>query len=146
MNPDSPASDSEVPGADREVPAHNPEVRAKASRRHYSNEDKVRILDAFESASPIERASLCRREGVYVNAIYRWRRQRNAGSSPAVKRGPKPNPQAREQTASERRIALLEEKLKKAEQVIDIQGKVYALLRACAGESADSLVLLPWQK
>ena len=40
----------------------------------------------------------------------------------------------------------LEKKLAKAEQVLDIQGKVYALLRACAGESADHLDLPPWKK
>jgi len=34
----------------------------------------------------------------------------------------------------------------KAQQVIDIQGKVYALLRACAGEGADHLDLPPWQR
>ena len=45
-----------------------------------------------------------------------------------------------------KRNAALEEKLAKANQVIDIQGKVYALLRACAGESADQLDLPPWNK
>lgn len=132
MNPDSPVPDPEVP--------------AKAIRRLYSNADKARILDAFESASPIERASLCRREAVYINTVYKWRRLRAQGTQPPVRRGPKTKQESSERTALEKRNVLLEAKLKKAEQVIDIQGKVYALLRACAGESADHLVLLPWQK
>jgi uncharacterized protein YjaG (DUF416 family) len=64
----------------------------------------------------------------------------------AAKRGRKPDPEAVEETRAQRRIAELEKKLAKAEQVIDIQGKVYALLRACAGESADDLDLPPWSK
>ncbi len=49
-------------------------------------------------------------------------------------------------TRLQKRNALLEEKLAKANQVINIQGKVYALLRACASESADQLGLPPWNK
>ena len=59
---------------------------------------------------------------------------------------PNRNPEASEATRSQKRILELERKLEKAERVIDIQGKVYALLRACAGESADHLDLPPWSK
>jgi transposase len=131
MTPDSPTPD--------------PEVVAKATRRSFSTAEKARILDAYEAASPIERASLCRREGIYVSLIYKWRTKREAGNA-SSKRGPKANPERLEKNQSDKRIAVLEEKLKRAEQVIDIQGKVYALLRACAGESADHLALPPWQK
>jgi hypothetical protein len=40
----------------------------------------------------------------------------------------------------------LQKRLPKAEQVIDVQGKIYALLRAVAGESAYQMDLPPWQK
>ena len=128
-----------------EAQAPDPEVPAKARRRSFPNSEKARLLDEFEAASPIERASLCRREGVYTSLLYKWRAKRDAGTL-SPKRGPKANSQHVEKKQSDKRYALLEEKLKKAEQVIDIQGKVYALLRACAGESADHLVLPPWQK
>jgi hypothetical protein len=49
-------------------------------------------------------------------------------------------------TRLQKRNAALEQQLVKAQQVIDIQGKVYALLRACAGESAEELDLPPWSK
>ena len=124
----------------------DPEVSAKATRRRFTAAEKARILDAYESASPIERAALCRRERIYSSLLSKWRSQRASGKPLAAKRGRKPDPEAVEETRAQRRIAELEKKLAKAEQVIDIQGKVYALLRACAGESADDLDLPPWSK
>jgi transposase-like protein len=124
----------------------DPEVPAKATRRRFTAAEKARILDAYEAASDIERAALCRRERIYSSLISRWRQQRGSGRPLSARRGPKPDPEAVEETRSQKRIAELERKLAKAEQVIDIQGKVYALLRACAGESADGLDLPPWNK
>jgi len=126
--------------------APNPEVAAKATRRRFSAGEKARILDAYESASEIERAAICRRERIYSSLLSNWRKQRAAGNPLSSRRGPKANPEAPEGARSQKRIVELERKLAKAEQVIDIQGKVYALLRACAGESADHLDLPPWQK
>jgi len=124
----------------------DPEVPAKATRRRFTAAEKARILDAYEAASDIERAALCRRERIYSSLLSRWRQQRGSGRPLSARRGPKPDPEAVEATRSQKRIAELERKLAKAEQVIDIQGKVYALLRACAGESADGLDLPPWNK
>jgi transposase len=124
----------------------DPEVPAKATRRRFTSAEKARILDAYEAASEIERAGICRRERVYSSLLSKWRKQRSSGRSLSARRGPKPDPEAVEATRSQKRIAELERKLAKAEQVIDIQGKVYALLRACAGESADGLDLPPWSK
>jgi transposase-like protein len=122
------------------------EVPAKASRRRFTAADKARILDAYEAASSIERAALLRRERIYSSLLYSWRKQRASGRSLSAQRGPKPDPEAAEATRSQKRIIELERKLEKAERVINIQGKVYALLRACAGESADNLDLPPWNK
>jgi transposase-like protein len=122
------------------------EVVAKATRRRFTAAEKARILDAYEGASDIERAALLRRERIYSSLLYSWRKQRASGKPLSVRRGPKPDPEGAEATRSQRRISELERKLEKAERVIDIQGKVYALLRACAGESADNLDLPPWNK
>jgi transposase len=124
----------------------DPEVPAKATRRRFTSAEKARILDAYEAASEIERAGICRRERIYSSLLSKWRKQRGAGRPLSARRGPKPDPEAVEATRSQKRIAELERKLAKAEQVIDIQGKVYALLRACAGESAEGLDLPPWSK
>jgi transposase len=127
-------------------PTPDPEVPAKVTRRRFTAVEKVRILDAYEGASDIERAAICRRERIYSSLLSNWRKQRSSGRPLSTQRGPKPNPEGVEATRLQKRIAELERKLAKADQVIDIQGKVYALLRACAGESADGLDLPPWSK
>jgi transposase-like protein len=122
------------------------EVPAKTSRRRFTAAEKARILDAYDAASAIERAALVRRERIYSSLLSNWRKQRSSGAPLASKRGRKADPEAVEMTQLQKRNAVLEQKLAKANQVIDIQGKVYALLRACAGESADQLDLPPWNK
>lgn len=122
------------------------EVAARVTRRRFTAEQKARILDEYEHASPIERAAICRREHVYSSHLSNWRKQRAAGQPLEAKRGRKADPQGVEMTRLLKRNVDLEKRLAKAEQVIDVQGKVYALLRAVAGESADQMDLPPWQK
>ena len=124
----------------------DPEVPAKATRRRFSAAEKARILDEYEKASPVERAAICRRERIYTSHIGNWRKQRAAGAPLEAKRGRKPDPQGVENTKLRKENEALQKRLAKAEQVIDVQGKVYALLRAVAGESADQMDLPPWQK
>ena len=124
----------------------DPEVPAQVPRRRFTAAEKARILDAYDAGSAIERAAICRRERVYSSLLSNWRKQRAAGKPLAAQRGRKADPQAVETTALQRRNAVLEQRLAKAQRVIDIQGKAYALLRAVAGESADELDLPPWQK
>lgn len=131
MQPDSPRPDPEVP--------------AKAQRRRFSAAEKARILAEYEAGTPIERAALCRRERIYTSHICMWRKQRDAGEPLDAKRGRKPNPEALEAGRLRRENEQLQKRLAKAERVIEIQGKVYALLRAVAGESADQMDLPPWQ-
>jgi transposase len=130
----------------RSTDTPDPEVPAKATRRRFSAADKARILDEYEAASPIERAALCRRERIYSSLLSNWRKQRAAGAPLQARRGWKPDPDGIEMTRLRKENEALQERLAKAEQVIDVQGKVYALLRAVAGESADQMDLPPWQK
>ena len=124
----------------------DPEVPAKAKRRRFTAAEKARILAEYEAASAVERASLCRRERIYSSHIAAWRKQRDSGRPLEAKRGRKADPQAVESTRLRKENEKLQERLAKAERVIEIQGKVYALLRAVAGESADQMDLPPWQK
>lgn len=123
----------------------DPEVPAKASRRRFSAADKARILEEYDKGSSIERAALLRREHIYSSHISNWRKQRSSGAPLESKRGRKPDPTAVECTKLRRDNEKLQERLAKAERVIAVQGKVYALLRAVAGESADEMDLPPWQ-
>jgi transposase-like protein len=127
-------------------PNPDPEVPAKATRRRFSAAEKARILEQYEAASPLERAQMCRRERIYSSHIANWRKQLAAGSPLEAKRGRKPDPQGVEVTRLNKENAVLKQRLAKAERVLDIQGKAYALLRSVAGESADQLDLPPWKK
>jgi transposase len=122
----------------------DPEVRA--TRRRFSSADKARILDEYERASSLEKAVILRRERIYSSHIANWRKQRTAGAPLESKRGRKPNPQGAEVTRLNKEVLQLQQRLAKAERVINIQGKAYALLRAVVGESADQMDLPPWNK
>ncbi len=122
------------------------EVPARVTRRRFTAAEKARILEEYEKASAIERAALCRRERIYSSHVANWRKQRLAGNALDVKRGRKPDPLAVENTRLRKEKSDLEQRLAKAEQVIDVQGKVYALLRAVAGKSADEMDVPPSSK
>jgi transposase len=110
----------------------DPEVPAKAKRRQFSPEYKLRILrEADGCRGPGEIGALLRREGLYSSHLVTWRRQREARAlkgMKAQKRGPKrrdEDPRLRQQ---EREIARLQRRLKQAETIIDIQKKVAGIL------------------
>jgi transposase-like protein len=116
------------------------------TRRRFTAAEKARILDEYERGSSIERAALCRHEHIYSSHIASWRKQRLSGKPLEAKRGRKADPQAVDNTRLRKENANLEQRLAKAERVIDIQGKAYALLRTVLGESADQMDLPPWNK
>jgi len=111
------------------------EVVAKAKRRTFSIEYKMRILEQADAASatPGGVGALLRREGLYSSHLTSWRRERQAGILEALKprkRGPRSehNPLAEENQKLRRHVGQLTEKLRKAEIIIDVQKKVAALL------------------
>jgi transposase-like protein len=70
------------------------EVMAKATRRRFSAEYKLRILREAEACTqPGELGALLRREGLYFSNVRTWRAQRQAGELRGLapkKRGPAP--------------------------------------------------------
>ena len=110
------------------------EVVAKAKRRQYTAEYKLRVLcevDACNGAGEI--GALLRREGLYSSLVSKWRQQREKGSPEGLgahKRGPKPDPQAAELVRLQRENERLRERLRKAELIIDVQKKVAQMLGA----------------
>ena len=111
-------------------PIPDPEVPTKATRRRFTAAQKARILDAYEAASPIERAAICRRERIYSSLLSNWRKRRASGKPLSARRGAKPNPEAVEATRLQKRIAELERKSAKADRVIDV---LWKSLRTLAG-------------
>lgn len=112
----------------------NPEVVAKAKRRRFKADYKLRILrEADNATEPGAVGALLRREGLYSSLLTTWRQERQAGIQEALsphKRGPKPktDPLVAENQKLTRENLRLTEKLRIAEIVIDVQKKVATLL------------------
>jgi len=116
-------------------PRPDPEVVAEAKRRTFTAEYKLRILAEADAAAaqPGAIGALQRREGLYSSHLVTWRRERQAGILKGLtphKRGPKSkrNPQDEELQKLRRENQRLNEELRKAAIVIDVQKKVGALL------------------
>ena len=110
----------------------DPELVEKAKRRRFSPHYKLRILQEAEACTKHgELGALLRREGLYTSHLSAWRKQRDEGALQALgkSRGrPKPNPLEAENAALRRRAERAELELVKARKVIEVQGKVSALL------------------
>jgi transposase-like protein len=81
---------------------------------------------------------LLRREGLYSSHLTNWRRQRERGELDGLspqKRGPKPDPQAVELARLQRENERLQERLRKAELIIDVQKKVAQMLGELSEET-----------
>ena len=85
--------------------------------------------------------ALLRREGLYSSHLTEWRRQRELGLLKAVgpSRGRKPKTSAveKENARLRQRLERTERELETARKVLDIQGKVSALLQEMSFESAE---------
>jgi transposase len=115
----------------------DPEVPAKAVRRRFTAEYKLRILkqaDAcLESGS---QGALLRREGLYASSLNAWRRQRDCGITSAMaskKRGrkePLRDPLLIENEKLRKQNEHLSSRLRQAEIIIDVQKKISNILEA----------------
>lgn len=112
--------------------------RARGPRR-FPADYKTKILAEYDTLSKADKGALLRREGLYSSLLTEWRRQRDQGAKEALSR-----PVGR-QAADPRdaKIAKLEKEktrltgeLDKARKVIEVQGKLSALLEQFATDSA----------
>ena len=113
----------------------DPEVVAKPTRRQFTAQYRLRILEeADRCTEPGEVGRLLRREGLYSSHLTAWRKARRKGSLQglsAKKRGAKPrerNPLEAKVRALEAKVARLEKELHTAHTILDVQGKVAGLL------------------
>ncbi len=111
-------------------------------RRVFPPEYKLSVLAEYDRCSESgEKGALLRREGLYSSIITDWRRQHREGSlvvsegraASGGRGAPSANEVARLRAENER----LRRKLAKAEVIIEVQGKVQALLEQLS-ESADT--------
>lgn len=111
------------------------EVVAKATRRRFSAEYKLKILrDADACKKPGDIGALLRRDGLYFSNVKTWRKQRRTGELVGLaqkKRGPAPkekNPLAAKMAALEREVARQKARAERAEALVDLQKKVSEIL------------------
>src|SRR4249920_705570 len=105
----------------------------RAQRRWFSNDYKLAVLADYDRCSePGEKGALLRREGLYSSIITDWRRQHREGilvvSEGRTSEGGRGAPAASEVARLRAENERLKVKLAKAEAIIEVQGKVQALL------------------
>lgn len=127
--------------------APDPEVSASPKRRRFTAEYKRQVVAEADEAARTGEAgavgALLRREGLYSSHLSQWRQERDAGELAGLspkKRGRKAKQKGeaeREVERLRREKAELEERLEKAETIIDVQKKVSRLLGGNLDSSRD---------
>ena len=114
-------------------------VPPKATRRVLSPSYKARILKEYDALAVGEKGELLRREGLFSSQITEWRRVIDQQRTQALsrKRGPQPNPMRARVKELERENKQLQLELAKARKVIEVQGKLSALLEELSQGSAE---------
>jgi transposase-like protein len=121
----------------------DPEVPAKATRRRFTPEYKLRIVeeaDACREAGEI--GALLRREGLYTSHLSTWREQRRAGALAGLRaktrgRKAKQSPLEKQLARVERENARLREELRQAHVIIAVQKKLSGLLGIALPEASE---------
>lgn len=127
-------------GAMDETIDPDPEVPERArGRRRYSAKYKAQILGEYERLDKASKGALLRREGLYTSLIDAWRKQRDRGALEALAKPagrPMADPRDREVARLRRENERLAGELDRARKVIEVQGKLSALLEQLATDSA----------
>jgi transposase len=127
----------ETAAAIRQASQPPPERPKQPAKRVYDAEFKLRVLREIEqlgaSGERGAQGAFLRREGITWTHVHRWQKERDEGGLAALapkKRGPKSrrDPATQELERLRRQNERLQEKLRKAEIIIDVQKKLAALL------------------
>ena len=124
--------------------APDPEVVAKPTRRQFTAEYRLRVLEEADRCTrPGEVGRLLRREGLYSSHLSAWRKARRNGSLRDLtpkKRGAKSaesNPLSPKVRQLEAKVARLEKELATAHTILEVQGKVAGLLGFSLNDGKD---------
>ena len=123
-------------------PIPDPQVPERSrGRRQFSAKYKARVLDEYEALDKAGKGALLRREGLYSSLITEWRGQRDRGALEALGRPagrPTGDPRDGEIARLRRENERLADDLGKARTVIEVQGKLSALLDQLASGNAST--------
>jgi len=114
------------------APRRDPEVFAVGRRRQFSGSEKRALLaeaDRRKAAGTL--GGFFREKHIYSSMLSSWRKQLGASDRVALapkRRGPKPDPSARQVLQLTRDIVRLRRKLERAELIIDAQKKLCVAL------------------
>ena len=117
----------------QEVP--DPQVPERAKRRSFTAKYKAEILAEYDRLDRDGRGALLRREGLYSSHIAEWRKQADKGALEALGRTrgrPPTGPVERENARLRAENARLQAEVDTARRVIEVQGKLSALLEQFA--------------
>jgi transposase len=114
-------------------------------KRSFSPEYKLAILAEYDRCTePGEKGAILRREGIYSSLVTDWRRQHRQGLLKAAvgrQDGGRGGPSYSETLKLRDEVARLRTKLAQAEAIIEVQGKVHALLEEISKSAASDEVL-----
>ena len=110
----------------------DPEVAPIARRRQFSGSEKRRLLaEADRCKASGQLGAFLRRERIYSSMLASWRKQLGKAERVALapkKRGPKPDPSARQIQQLNRDNTRLRRELERAKLIIDAQKKLCVAL------------------
>jgi transposase len=117
----------------QEVP--DPQVPERAKRRSFTAKYKAEILAEYDRLDRDGRGALLRREGLYSSHVAEWRKQAEKGALEALGRTrgrPPVDPVERENARLTAENEKLRAELERSRRVIEVQGKLSALLEQFA--------------
>lgn len=113
----------------------DPQVPERAKRRTYTAKYKVEILAEYDRLDRDGRGALMRREGLSSSLLSEWRKQRDKGALEALGKArgrPPADPVERDNARLRTQVAKLQAELETSRRVIEVQGKLSALLEQLA--------------
>lgn len=114
-----------------------PDTEVRPQRRILTTAYKLRILEEIDAA-PDQRGVIERRENLWSSQVNAWRRQRKDGTLGESKRGRKGKDLIVDENERLRgEVDKLKAQLEVAEEIMEAQGKVSALLQQMSRKSAQ---------
>jgi transposase-like protein len=130
----------EQPGV---FPVVSTEIAVKPTRRKFTAEYKLKILQETDQCKPGDVGAVLRREGLFSSHLGAWRREREIGQLQALaprRRGRKPNPLEAEVERLRKKLARTERRLEEAEVILDAQKKLCQLFGMNALPEVDEWI------